>query len=97
MKIPQIQRLLQRTPVCENCGEVCGDTVFRFAHEHEGYVESEVTFCSAECWQEYLNVVPAEEVDRRYRKEANFLYGLVCPACKNRFRKKVAEGVLDEP
>jgi len=77
---------------CENCGEACEDEVILFVHIVEGE-ETELPFCSAECWQEYFDVLPATELKEKYREEANFIYNQVCPACKARFRKRVYKEV----
>lgn len=90
MKVPELYR-----DVCEACAEPCLTEVLRIRHETlEG--TTSVCFCSAECLQQYYEVMPKRELDRRFRQEANFLYRLVCPACKSRFRRLVASGALDE-
>jgi len=90
MKVPGFYQ-----DACEQCGEPCLEEVLRVQHETETEV-TESIFCSAKCLHEYYGVAPRTELDRRFKQEANFIYKLVCPACKSRFQRLVASGVLDE-
>jgi hypothetical protein len=92
----RIQDKIGPQPHCENCGEICGKEIYRFQYLVAGQPEHSLDFCSPECWQHYFEVLSEKEVDRRFRKEANFLYRQICPACKRRFRKLTAKGELEE-
>lgn len=74
---------------CDNCGERCEEEVLTFSHSTRGKLDAALSFCSADCWQEYFQLVPMSLSEERFRKEANLIYKQVCIACKERFRKNV--------
>lgn len=78
-----------RVVLCRQCGRTCGDERLVLSRHSKRDGTTRLTFCSPECWYGFFEVVPEQESEEHFKKEANTLLKLVCPACLRRIRMMV--------
>jgi hypothetical protein len=77
---------VRRVPRCSFCDNLCLGEQLEFTHKFSDGGSATKILCSMECLLEEmgLNDYITKEVERRTRREHNWLHKQVCPRCRAR-------------